>query len=226
MASSPASERPRAVTDSDIERIETLLHEPPASETAFTLDAIQGLIAATLSSPGPVDPAGWVDVALGDLAPGPVHEELSRLLRRIYEEVAADLFEGMGFFPIVPTDEGGVSLWDDWCAGYLEGTMHWGTDWQDLVADEDLAAPLEVIEAAAGEGDHSLDDAIARLAESLQTRFDDPSDAMLTAVQMVHDVNAERRRGTTVRREAAKVGRNNPCPCGSGRKFKQCCGKG
>ena len=24
---------------------------------------------------------------------------------------------------------------------------------------------------------------------------------------------------------APKVGRNAPCPCGSGRKFKQCCGK-
>ena len=22
-----------------------------------------------------------------------------------------------------------------------------------------------------------------------------------------------------------KIGRNDPCPCGSGRKFKQCCGK-
>jgi uncharacterized protein YecA (UPF0149 family) len=22
-----------------------------------------------------------------------------------------------------------------------------------------------------------------------------------------------------------KVGRNNPCPCGSGNKFKKCCGK-
>ncbi|MBS4095807.1 MAG: SEC-C domain-containing protein [Sulfuricella sp.] len=27
-----------------------------------------------------------------------------------------------------------------------------------------------------------------------------------------------------VRREAPKVGRNDPCPCGSGKKFKQCCG--
>ena len=25
---------------------------------------------------------------------------------------------------------------------------------------------------------------------------------------------------------AIKVGRNEPCPCGSGRKYKQCCGKG
>lgn len=29
----------------------------------------------------------------------------------------------------------------------------------------------------------------------------------------------------TVKREAPKVGRNDPCPCGSGKKFKQCCGK-
>jgi preprotein translocase subunit SecA len=28
-----------------------------------------------------------------------------------------------------------------------------------------------------------------------------------------------------VRREAPKVGRNEPCPCGSGRKYKDCCGK-
>jgi len=29
----------------------------------------------------------------------------------------------------------------------------------------------------------------------------------------------------TFRREAPKVGRNDPCPCGSGRKYKKCCGK-
>ena len=29
----------------------------------------------------------------------------------------------------------------------------------------------------------------------------------------------------TIRRSQPKVGRNDPCPCGSGRKYKQCCGK-
>lgn len=29
---------------------------------------------------------------------------------------------------------------------------------------------------------------------------------------------------TPYRRETAKVGRNEPCPCGSGKKFKKCCG--
>ncbi len=31
---------------------------------------------------------------------------------------------------------------------------------------------------------------------------------------------------TPVRREAGKVGRNAPCPCGSGKKYKKCCGVG
>jgi hypothetical protein len=34
------------------------------------------------------------------------------------------------------------------------------------------------------------------------------------------------RKVETFRREAPKVGRNDPCPCGSGRKHKKCCGKG
>jgi hypothetical protein len=30
----------------------------------------------------------------------------------------------------------------------------------------------------------------------------------------------------TIRREEPKVGRNDPCPCGSGKKYKKCCGRG
>ena len=28
-----------------------------------------------------------------------------------------------------------------------------------------------------------------------------------------------------VKRTAPKVGRNDPCPCGSGKKYKRCCGR-
>ncbi len=31
--------------------------------------------------------------------------------------------------------------------------------------------------------------------------------------------------GRPLRRQGPKVGRNDPCPCGSGKKYKQCCGK-
>ena len=29
-----------------------------------------------------------------------------------------------------------------------------------------------------------------------------------------------------VKKAAEKVGRNDPCPCGSGKKYKKCCGRG
>lgn len=37
-------------------------------------------------------------------------------------------------------------------------------------------------------------------------------------------VDAQTPEITTRRREGPRVGRNDPCPCGSGRKFKKCCG--
>lgn len=32
-------------------------------------------------------------------------------------------------------------------------------------------------------------------------------------------------KGTTLRRDVRKVGRNDPCPCGSGKKYKHCHGR-
>lgn len=34
----------------------------------------------------------------------------------------------------------------------------------------------------------------------------------------------EQKKSTTFVREEKKVGRNDPCPCGSGKKYKKCCG--
>jgi len=40
-----------------------------------------------------------------------------------------------------------------------------------------------------------------------------------------HGSNADESQSQTYRREAPKVGRNEPCPCGSGKKYKHCCGR-
>ena len=39
------------------------------------------------------------------------------------------------------------------------------------------------------------------------------------------EANKDEQSEGTFRREVPKVGRNEPCPCGSGKKYKQCCGK-
>ena len=38
-------------------------------------------------------------------------------------------------------------------------------------------------------------------------------------------VDGEMPKPETVRHQQNKVGRNDPCPCGSGKKYKKCCGK-
>jgi preprotein translocase subunit SecA len=42
---------------------------------------------------------------------------------------------------------------------------------------------------------------------------------------MSHGAEREAAGSTPVKREGDKVGRNDPCPCGSGKKYKRCHGK-
>ena len=69
-------------------------------------------------------------------------------------------------------------------------------------------------------------EALARESAQAASRHDAPAatDAEMADEGGERHVNevADQR---PVRRDAPKVGRNDPCPCGSGKKYKQCCGK-
>ena len=39
------------------------------------------------------------------------------------------------------------------------------------------------------------------------------------------EIAKEYKQSRTVRRATPKIGRNDPCPCGSGKKYKHCCGR-
>ncbi|MBW1749900.1 MAG: preprotein translocase subunit SecA [Deltaproteobacteria bacterium] len=64
------------------------------------------------------------------------------------------------------------------------------------------------------------DDEVARL-EAEQRRQREKELEMAKAA----GAGTEDQTPKTVRRQEEKVGRNAPCPCGSGKKFKKCCGK-
>ncbi len=48
-------------------------------------------------------------------------------------------------------------------------------------------------------------------------------DALLTPERRKELYREQKRSGTVVK--PPKIGRNDPCPCGSGKKYKNCCGK-
>ena len=55
--------------------------------------------------------------------------------------------------------------------------------------------------------------------------LDDAIEDLVLAVADLVDLTHDRRYHVeTVRRDPGNVGRNQPCPCGSGKKFKQCHG--
>ena len=59
--------------------------------------------------------------------------------------------------------------------------------------------------------------------EQLQRKHQEELEAQLAASKAAQE-QAEAGNEKTVRRQGNKVGRNDPCPCGSGKKFKHCHG--
>lgn len=49
-------------------------------------------------------------------------------------------------------------------------------------------------------------------------------DTLYALLEMIRE-QGQKGAGNTYRRQSPKIGRNNPCPCGSGKKYKKCCGK-
>ncbi len=76
---------------------------------------------------------------------------------------------------------------------------------------EDVVGKLFTVEVDLERSSAELDEMEARQA---------PRQMMLS-----HGDGEGPERVSTVRRDGDKVGRNAPCPCGSGKKYKRCCGK-
>jgi preprotein translocase subunit SecA len=68
--------------------------------------------------------------------------------------------------------------------------------------------------------ERAAEEAIAKSAHNVQYHHADYEEALASA-----DASAEAQGAAPFVREAAKIGRNDPCWCGSGKKYKQCHGK-
>ena len=48
-------------------------------------------------------------------------------------------------------------------------------------------------------------------------------DVAMGMAMMAKDIFPPERNRYTYKRDEKKIGRNEPCPCGSGKKYKKCC---
>ncbi len=86
---------------------------------------------------------------------------------------------------------------------------------QPQAAEEDLEAQARAAEAQKEQMQRTIAAERSKLTDSLKE------------AQAAHgdDVSAAEVKKPVTNKDGSKVGRNDPCPCGSGKKYKNCCGK-
>jgi uncharacterized protein len=150
---------------------------------------------------------------------------------RHWNAIVGTLRTGDVYLPLLLADDSGITRGNDWAIGFLRGMDLRKADWADLLDDEEHGGSVIPILALAHE--HDPDAKMRPYAGPISA---DQRDKLIVgaaagvakiyryfqAKRLVH----ERMLGSapTFRRTVPKTGRNDPCPCGSGKKFKHCCG--
>ncbi len=178
-----------------------------------------GYFAALQSGPTVLPSTEWLKPFLESEQYASLKDQAAavRLLVTAYEAIG----QQMATAPetIVPPMDGpeGAQDVEDFCSGYVDGaTIH--TQWLE---DEEANVLLFVFAAVARE----IDEDEIRAADD-QPIEDLEAWRTLQREKVPEHVGALYRkwRGKARPATAAKVGRNDPCACGSGKKRKKCCG--
>jgi uncharacterized protein len=161
-----------------------------------------------------------------------VLQDFLSLIMRHWNVIADTLHSGEVFLPLLLEDENGISHANDWAKGFLRGMELRRTDWAVLFDDEKQGGCLVPIFVLAHENnpDHEMRPYERAISAEEREKLIVGAAAGVTGIyryfkarRLVEGQPLDN--VTTFRRTAPKVGRNDPCACGSGKKFKQCCGR-
>jgi uncharacterized protein len=217
--SPPAGDAP--ALPEDAEALERLL---AGRADALGLDALQALCVAMAIGPDEEPVPGWMAVALGhaDLESAPP-EALATALERFRADIARGAHEGSPT-PLLHPLRRGRRDYRSWAQGFLLGVELSPAGWHDAADPDDVDELLFPIQVLA---DELHEDDKARYTPPAWRKLVLESEAGLDAtLARIRDYWAiVRHPPQTVRHATPKAGRNDPCPCGSGRKHKHCCGR-
>ena len=207
--------------------IETLLRfEAPGVLAALVSTKYEalGVLAAIATAPQLVPPGDWLGMLLRADSDDEALKGAISVLMDVYNGSVRCLDEGSlpvrSFRTFMEVGE--------WAAGYLEVAMAdeaWANDEEAL---EEMSVLASLGELPSLEPEVAAD-IVQKLEEASTPR--ETAEMVLRIAARMHDYWApERKEGaasmgaSTFRRPEPKTGRNQPCPCGSGKKYKRCCG--
>lgn len=207
-------------------RLMELLDAKSEAHNTMRCDEVQGFMMALLSGPDALNPTNWLPEILGEesLFDAKERTEIERLVMAMAADMRMKLDE-----KILPDlwfyeDEAGNPDFYTWCNAYLYALDIVPTDWFEAVDQEEFEDLFYPIMALGGiYDDEENGEVILHLNEKELTQLE--SDLPHVLLDIYWYWQAIINKPQTVRRKGEKVGRNDPCPCGSGKKYKACCGK-
>ena len=207
-------------------RLMELLDAKSEAHNTMRCDEVQGFMMALLSGPDALNPTNWLPEILGEesLFDAKERTEIERLIMAMAADTRMKLNE-----KILPDlwfyeDEAGNPDFYTWCNAYLYALDIVPTDWFEAVDQEEFEDLFYPIMALGGiYDDEENGEVILHLNEKELIQLE--SDLPHVLLDIYWYWQAIINKPQTVRHEGEKVGRNDPCPCGSGKKYKACCGK-
>ncbi|GAB6037687.1 YecA family protein [Fundidesulfovibrio butyratiphilus] len=220
-----------SLTDEELDKLETLLGSYPE---AMNIEMLDGFFAALVCSPELVMPSTYVPFILGteesQFSDQEEAEDFYDFLLRHWNAVVRSLHEDEFYDLVVIEREGEDSYGNDWALGFMQGLEIGGQAWGDLLDDEEHGGVLVPILALA----HEYDPDPEMRPEPIDTERRDLMLVMIsTSLKRIFQYFEPHRRQISstsqgripFRHASRKIGRNEPCPCGSNRKYKHCCGR-
>lgn len=211
-----------------LNRVDDEANTEGKDEGILDVSTLDGFLTALVSSPVTVLPSRWLPAVWGDFHPVWDSTEdfgaVVSLIMRHMNGIAAtlnqqpDAFEPMFFEHDV---EGKTyTIVDEWCEGYLRGVGLAPEPWN--AGGEQMQvwlAPIRAFTQAAGWPAHELAE---EETENMQQAIA-PSARAIHAHWLARRGDSVAAAQEPIRRGGPHVGRNDPCPCGSGKKYKKCC---
>lgn len=189
------------------------------------VDGLHGFLTAVLSAPDTILPSEWLPFALGEpeFESQAQAERVLGLIMRLYNEIALTLHNREAFVPLLMQRElesgKTVTIAGDWCYGFIRGMAMRDADWRPANHDADFG---ELIMPIVALGATDPENPLAQFADS---HHEELVDRLPESVVALHAYMRKRAgRPGSSRKSEHLPGRNDPCPCGSGKKYKKCCG--
>jgi uncharacterized protein len=201
---------------------------------AMNVEQLDGFFAALISGPEPVMPSEYYsEVFGGEMSDtyefGSLDEanEILGLMMRHWNDIAGTLFKGEVYVPLLLEDEDGMAQGTDWAHGFMRGMGMRHDGWAELVNDEEHGGCLIPMMMLCHE--HDEDPEMRPEPISPDKREEVIVHMAVGLLQAYQYFREHRQIGLAAhtsepRRTATKVGRNEMYPCGSGKKYKRCCG--